>query len=362
MIIRGFTVQAVAIGLTLFVATTLAAVAAEAQCPGDCNDDNRTAINELVQCVNIALDQQPLSNCMVCDTNGDGRVSINELVQSVNAALNGCPDVPTPTPTVPVDTPTPEATDTPISDSCGDGIVDTGEECDDGTQCGAGGSFGDPCTVDADCGEDVEPGTCRTRDGDGCQASCSLPICGDGITDNQGGTCTDGTCVSPNPFNGDSCSVDADCAGESCDDGNTEEGAGDDCPSNCRVAACEASDNTVLINVTFTAPDGVLVAGLEYFVRYPDGIVSLPGSSLSARLSSDTLPSITATDQRYGLDVVQLDSSLFGAESGVAMTIEFDTCGEAPAPTAADFTCTLESASDTNFGNITDQVGCDVSL
>ncbi len=350
------------IGTALVALSLIAAGPAQAQCPGDCNGDGRTAINELIQCVNIALGQQPVSNCTACDTNGDGRASINELVQGVNAALKGCPDVASPTPTIPLDTPTPEPTETPVSLTCGDGTPDTGEECDDGKQCGAGGSFGDPCTVDADCGEGAGPGTCQTRDGDGCQSDCSLPTCGDGITDNQSGVCSDGTCVAPNPFDALSCLVDADCAGESCDDGNTDEGPGDGCPGNCRVAACTTSGATVSVDVTFSAPSGVLVAGLEYFVRYPDGLVSLPSSGFSSRLSSDTLPSITATDQRYGLDVVQLDSSLFGSESGVAMTIEFNTCEGADAPVAADFTCTLESASDTSLTTISDQVDCNVSL
>jgi cysteine-rich repeat protein len=61
---------------------------------------------------------------------------------------------------------------------CGDGILDAGEECDDG----------------------------NTTSGDGCSATCTLekePCCGDGILD----------------------------AGEECDDGNTT--GGDGCSANC---------------------------------------------------------------------------------------------------------------------------------
>jgi hypothetical protein len=61
-------------------------------CPGDCNGDGTTAINELVRAVNIALAQQPLSNCPAADPNGNGTVEINELIRGVRANLEGCPN------------------------------------------------------------------------------------------------------------------------------------------------------------------------------------------------------------------------------------------------------------------------------
>jgi cysteine-rich repeat protein len=62
---------------------------------------------------------------------------------------------------------------------CGDGVADSGEECDDG----------------------------NTSDGDGCDSNCAVTRCGNGITT----------------------------AGEECDDGNNENGDG--CDSNCEVEA-----------------------------------------------------------------------------------------------------------------------------
>ena len=53
---------------------------AQVACPGDCNDDDMVAINELITCVNIALDNSPVSVCPACDVNGDGTVTINELI------------------------------------------------------------------------------------------------------------------------------------------------------------------------------------------------------------------------------------------------------------------------------------------
>jgi cysteine-rich repeat protein len=60
--------------------------------------------------------------------------------------------------------------------NCGNGVLDPGEQCDDG----------------------------NNLDGDGCSADCLLPSCGDGILD-AGEACDDG-----NNIDGDGC--DADCS------------------------------------------------------------------------------------------------------------------------------------------------------
>jgi len=100
--------------------------------------------------------------------------------------------------------------------ACGDGVVDSGEQCDDG----------------------------NTVSGDGCSSVCKIEtagsICGDGIVDVAIEGCDDGNTVS-----GDGCS--SDCrvevvnpcgngvldTGETCDDGNTT--AADGCGTTCQV-------------------------------------------------------------------------------------------------------------------------------
>ena len=72
-------------------------------CLGDANGNNNgiVTINELVSCVNKALNGCPISDepCQCeCDGNNDNQVAINELVRAVNNALNGC-NLPSPTPT-----------------------------------------------------------------------------------------------------------------------------------------------------------------------------------------------------------------------------------------------------------------------
>ncbi len=71
----------------------------------------------------------------------------------------------------------------PSCGGCGNGVVDPGEECDDG----------------AENSDQVA---------DACRSDCTLPVCGDGVTD----------------------------AGEECDDGNTADG--DACTTACREARC----------------------------------------------------------------------------------------------------------------------------
>ncbi|MDX2170435.1 MAG: hypothetical protein SF182_25410 [Deltaproteobacteria bacterium] len=59
-------------------------------CPGDCNGDGATAIDELVQAISIANGDQPTSRCPRLDLNSDGAVSISEVVVAVAGALGGC--------------------------------------------------------------------------------------------------------------------------------------------------------------------------------------------------------------------------------------------------------------------------------
>jgi hypothetical protein len=59
-------------------------------CPGDCNQDGRVSVNELVLGLSIALAKQSLDVCPAADPNGDRSVSIDEVVGSVRMALAGC--------------------------------------------------------------------------------------------------------------------------------------------------------------------------------------------------------------------------------------------------------------------------------
>ena len=112
------------------VALLWSSVGSAQTCAGDCNDDKMTAINELISCVNIALDSAPVTTCQACDVNGDGMVTINELIASVGVALD------------------PSNCQTPPPGLCGNGTMDSGEECDDGNIFGGDGCAANCTTED----------------------------------------------------------------------------------------------------------------------------------------------------------------------------------------------------------------------
>jgi cysteine-rich repeat protein len=134
------------------------------------------------------------------------------------------------------------------SAECGNGVVEEGEQCDDGNDDDDDACTND-CTVPTghtcgcgnghlDSGEQCDDG--NTRSGDGCSATCTLekPLCGNGVVE-EGEQCDDG-----NTKSGDGCSAmcmkeTTTCAcgngvlepGEQCDDGNTT--PGDGCSATC---------------------------------------------------------------------------------------------------------------------------------
>jgi hypothetical protein len=188
---------------------------ARATCVGDCDGNGIVTINEVQACVNIRILAQPLSSCMSCDQNGDMIVSQSEVQLAVNSLLNpaACPMVtplasatptsspvpPTNTPVPPTLTPTvvaatatatsppPTATSTPVAPTstpggsgpvCGNGVVESGEQCDDGGFC-VGGNTGDatylqPCPSNVPSGVTCAGGnTCTKFGGHGCAVNCT---------------------------------------------------------------------------------------------------------------------------------------------------------------------------------------------
>jgi cysteine-rich repeat protein len=129
--------------------------------------------------------------------------------------------------------------------TCGDGVVEDSEQCDDGNTVAGDGCSAD-CLLEYFCGngevevnEECDDG--NDRGGDGCNSVCQLEVgCGNGRLD-YGEECDD-----DNLQSGDGCSETcqdedgvATCgngileSGEGCDDGNTT--AGDGCSADCQV-------------------------------------------------------------------------------------------------------------------------------
>jgi len=125
---------------------------------------------------------------------------------------------------------------------CGDDVIDSGEECDDGNREGADGC--DQNCLAEFCGngrreasEGCDDG--NQTSGDGCDANCRVTGCGNGALTGAE-ECDDG-----NLAGGDGC--DAAClieecgntraeSSEECDDGNPVDGDG--CDSNCTLSRC----------------------------------------------------------------------------------------------------------------------------
>ena len=158
--------------------------------------------------------------------------------------------------------------------ACGDGTLDTGEQCDDGNTV-AGDGCSASCKTESTrpaCGDgkvdaDEQCDDGNTKAGDGCSPTCTKEvagICGDG-TVNTGEQCDDG-----NTTSGDGCS--ATCRTESgpvcgngtkegaeqCDDGNTK--PGDGCSPTCTTEIPGVCGDGA-VNGTEECDDGNKVAG-----------------------------------------------------------------------------------------------------
>jgi cysteine-rich repeat protein len=133
--------------------------------------------------------------------------------------------------------------------TCGNFVLEAGEECDDGNiENGDGCNWS--CQNEVQCGnslwedgEECDDGNASNEDG--CLNTCVVGVCGDGHVQVGVEACDDGNVVG-----GDGC--DAECReegvgevecgngaveeGEACDDGNGEEGDG--CRNSCELARC----------------------------------------------------------------------------------------------------------------------------
>lgn len=141
----------------------------------------------------------------------------------------------------------------PCQLTCGDGILDPGEACDDHNVVSGDGCDAN-CSVTAcgngvvTAGESCDDG--NVTSGDGCRANCTQEVCGDGTVD----------------------------AGESCDDGNVADG--DCCSSSCAFesGACNDHDGCTTGDTCVSGSCvGTTLAPWVNEIDYDDNAVPLNG-------------------------------------------------------------------------------------
>jgi len=252
-------------------------------------------------------------------------------------------------------------------EDCGNGVLDAGEECDDG------------------------PGLAHSNDADGCLSTCKLARCGDGFV-NQGvedcdlnnlGICSsEGMCTcksldrdegqlrcfadcsfdisgcgpplptrtvtptasatptitsTPTPLSGEcgNSTIDGD---ETCDDGNRSDN--DECPSDCRILPCAATSTRVATTAVLSYPGATLPRSLTVLLSYPDGTVDLPDGGERARITARGGAALTLeADFQHALRVRL--NRIQGLQAGDIFSVSFDACEGAPPPAASAFQCTV---------------------
>lgn len=263
----------------------------------------------------------------------------NALTTAITSACSGlsaqqiatiftCPAVTVPGASTSCAGPTNRADINTVDDlaSCIACVADFSTSCTDRLSAPAGGAPYPECNPV--CGNGKIDGHCSND---------STKLCGSSLDCHSPGTCV--------PF-------------ETCDDSNAN--FADSCPSDCSIAICKPGGSTATISVTFTSP--AALGALSVFVEYPDGVVAIPGSGVStdtSRFTADPSLIVTPNDLDYAVRVGLLAGS--GSISSPAFQVSMDTCDGAAAPTAGQFICHVESASDTS-NNVVTGVTCAVSV
>ncbi len=142
-----------------------------------------------------------------------------------------------------------EGTDTGHVAACGDGVLDRGEECDEGALNGSNAECKPDCTLNV-CGdgevgprEACDAGEYNSDEGE-CTSACEVAACGDGLVKKGGDGAEE---CDAGPMNGADQLCTAACKlnvcgdggqgpGEACDDGNVL--GGDGCSPTCESEAC----------------------------------------------------------------------------------------------------------------------------
>lgn len=218
-------------------------------------------------------------------------------------------------------------------------------------------------TIDFDLGETCDDG--NTREGDGCPATCNIASC------TPGSTCT-GDCGSDGDVTVDEIITGVNIALGTAQltmcgafDGNADQQVTVDEILTAVNNALNGCSGAILdADVAIAVPNGVELAAVTVFVRYPDGVVRVPGFGNDAQVQASVLnldPAISPTfnDLDYALRTVAFTPDLSPIAAGRLLTIRFDRCAGAPRPSSIP--CVVEDAADVSLESVSG-VTCAVSF
>ncbi len=121
------------------------------------------------------------------------------------------------------------------------------------------------------------------------------------------------------------------------------------CAADCVISPCTAVAPTPSFQIQFTAPLGTSPTSVTVLLGYRSSRVSIPGSgnatTVRQRVTYPAPPPFPQepNDLNYALRLVVGRSA--GIQNGLFATVRFDRCSGAPAPTSADFGCTVEACA-----------------
>ena len=254
---------------------------------------------------------------------------------------------------------------------CGNGRLDTGEQCDDG----------------------------NLNDDDGCTAVCRNPRCGDGAVQAGVETCDGGnvgtqTCdalgyapgaggvsqpnctaacdafdvsrcgaqytptrviptatVTATPTSTPTATATPTLPPSSCGNGLLQPGETcDSCPADCQAAACVPSGATSTFALAITASRQPAEVAVQ--LAYRSAVISIPGSGSDVtvrqrvRFAPPPPTTFMVDDLDYAVDIDSIRAA--GLPTGTApfATARFDQCTGAPPPTADDLSCVVVECVD----------------
>jgi hypothetical protein len=253
---------------------------------------------------------------------------------------------------------------------CGNGTLDSGEQCDAGDKNSDTGDCLTTC-VKATCGDGFVNAGKEQCDGHNllgtvcanlgfgsgtlsCNAACQFDTsgCGAAFTPTVVlPTFTQAPTYTPTP-------------GSACGNGLIEPGETcANCPADCMVRACTATTPTQTFTVSFTVPPAQDVSSITVVVGYRTDFLSIPGSGTASTVGSrvKNKPSnaiVGINDLDYALRVVVTRSNPIPV--GRLFTVDFDSCAGAAVPTVVDVACTVEGCA-TSFGAV-EGCSCAVTL